>query len=104
MMSCMRTNRSPLHGVRAAREKSGRSLRDVAEEIGLPFTHLGEAERGERSLPKKHWAALAEAIGVTTSFVALCCIGAGPVTIDLREADPSTRELLAKFIAERCST
>lgn len=91
--------RDPLYRLVEARRRSGRSLRSVGREIGLPYQCLFEAERGQRALPRKYWAALAEAIGVTVDFVAETCVLSGPVTIDLRTADDNVRCRVASLLA-----
>src|SRR5579864_2366710 len=49
--------------LRAARVESGRSLREIADAIGISDVYLGEVERGVRGpLMESHWDALIAAI------------------------------------------
>lgn len=49
--------------LREARTAAGKSLRDVADALGITHVYLGEVERGRRrSLPEKYWEKLAEVV------------------------------------------
>lgn len=48
--------------LRACRNEEGRSLRSLADEIGLSDVFLSQVERGKKRLDRSHWAVIAEAI------------------------------------------
>jgi transcriptional regulator with XRE-family HTH domain len=49
--------------IRRARVDAGRSLREVADEVGISHVYLGEVERGVRGpLIESHWDALIAAL------------------------------------------
>jgi transcriptional regulator with XRE-family HTH domain len=49
--------------LREVRTASGKSLREVADALGISHVYLGEVERGRRrTLPEKYWAALTEVL------------------------------------------
>jgi transcriptional regulator with XRE-family HTH domain len=49
--------------LREVRAASGKSLREVADALGISHVYLGEVERGRRrTLPKKYWESLVEVV------------------------------------------
>lgn len=49
--------------LREKRVEAGRSLREVADALGISHVYLGEVERGRRrALPHKYWSTLAAEI------------------------------------------
>lgn len=49
--------------LRDARTADKKSLREVADELGITHVYLGEIERGRRrSLPEKYWERLTEVV------------------------------------------
>jgi transcriptional regulator with XRE-family HTH domain len=47
--------------LREVRTASGKSLREVADALGISHVYLGEVERGRRrTLPEKYWKGLTE--------------------------------------------
>ena len=58
--------------LRSVRVKSGKSLREVAEALGITHVYLGEIERGKRRLlPEKYWGAFVKAVEERTSITEL---------------------------------
>ncbi|MEW6583203.1 MAG: helix-turn-helix transcriptional regulator [Actinomycetota bacterium] len=67
--------------LRARREKSGRSLRSVAQNAGISPTHLSEVERGVKELSLARLGGLADALGVPAGEIFLdiaIALGAAP--------------------------
>ncbi|HEY7824271.1 MAG TPA: helix-turn-helix transcriptional regulator [Acidimicrobiia bacterium] len=55
--------------IRAIRVRSQRSLRSVAEDAGVSFSHLAGIERGESSPTLRVLEAIAEALDVPVSAI-----------------------------------
>lgn len=53
--------------VRERRVQAGKSLRTVADAMGVTHVYLAQVERGERrTMPREHWLKLIEALGNVT--------------------------------------
>src|SRR5579883_884013 len=92
--------------LRAQRIKSGKSLRKVADEIGVSHVFLGEVERGERApLKRERWPQLVAAIpGVTIVDLERHCAVTRPVQLSIDDAPPQYQDLtlaLARRIQKR---
>lgn len=48
--------------LRECRVQCSKSLRDVADELGVSHAYLGKIERGTKRLPKKYWKALEQIV------------------------------------------
>ena len=88
--------------LRHARVASGRSLREVADAIGISHVYLGEVERGVRGpLMESHWDALLAAIpGLTRAELTRASQVSRALQLDLSKA-PSRYQDLALALARR---
>lgn len=80
--------------VREKRTEAGKSLREVAEALGITHVYLGEVERGRRRmLPRRHWKKLAKAVpGI--SVAELGTLAAISEPIDPAAMEGSSREVV----------
>jgi transcriptional regulator with XRE-family HTH domain len=88
--------------LRRMRVAAGKSLREVAEAVGISHVYLGEVERGVRGpLKPEHWDALIRAIpGITRVELRREADTSRPLEIDLAGA-PRTYQNLALALARR---
>ncbi len=88
--------------IRRARIGAGRSLREVAEAVGISHVYLGEVERGVRGpLKPEHWPALLRAIpGLEREELQRAADISRPLQIDLSGA-PRQYQNLALALARR---
>ena len=88
--------------LRRMRVAAGKSLREVAEAVGISHVYLGEVERGARGpLKPEHWDALIRAIpGVTRAELRREADTSRPLEIDLAGA-PRPYQNLALALARR---
>jgi transcriptional regulator with XRE-family HTH domain len=92
--------------LRAQRNKAGKSLRQVADEIGVSHVFLGEVERGERApLKRERWPALIAALPeLTMEALERQCAVTRPVQLNINDAPPQYQDLtlaLARRIQDR---
>ena len=81
--------------LRDIREKAGRSLRQVAAEVGVSHVCLGEIERGIRPLPDRLRPLIARALGVPEEEVS----GRAPERVSLAGMTEEQRAEVAAFVA-----
>ncbi len=88
--------------IRHMRVESGRSLREVADAIGISHVYLGEVERGVRGpLMESHWDALIAAIpGLARAELKRAAQVSRALEIDLSRA-PARYQDLALALARR---
>lgn len=88
--------------LRRQRIESGRSLREVAEAVGISHVYLGEVERGVRGpLKPDHWSALVRAIpGLTLEELRSHAEASRPLQLDVADA-PARYQNLALALARR---
>ncbi|HEY6419353.1 MAG TPA: helix-turn-helix transcriptional regulator [Candidatus Binataceae bacterium] len=88
--------------LRRQRIESGRSLREVAETVGISHVYLGEVERGVRGpLKPEHWSALVRAIpGLTIEELQSHADASRPLQLDVADA-PARYQNLALALARR---
>ena len=81
--------------IRRRRVEAGRSLRDVADAIGISHVYLGEVERGLRGpLKREHWHALMQAIpGLGREELERAGEISRPLSLDLSDAPPRYQDL-----------
>lgn len=81
--------------LRQKRIAAGRSLREVAEAVGISHVYLGEVERGVRGpLKPEHWNALIECVpGLTREELEHHARTSRPLEIDLADAPPRYQNL-----------
>jgi|SRR5215475_13454628 len=81
--------------LRAKRIECARSLREVAEAVGISHVYLGEVERGIRGpLKEEHWDALLRAIpALTHAELERAAQTSRPLEIDLASAPPRYQDL-----------
>lgn len=82
--------------IRDIRVAAGRSLRSVADAVGISHVFLGEIERGIRPLPSSLAPSLARALGVEPSQIK----GRAPLRVDVADLSEEERERVALFIAK----
>lgn len=88
--------------LRRMRVAAGKSLREVAEAVGISHVYLGEVERGARGpLKPEHWDALVRAIpGITRAELRREAETSRPLEIDVAGA-PRRYQNLALAMARR---
>jgi|HubBroStandDraft_1064217.scaffolds.fasta_scaffold33289_4 transcriptional regulator with XRE-family HTH domain len=88
--------------LRRQRIESGRSLREVAEAVGISHVYLGEVERGVRGpLKPEHWSALVRAVpGLALEELRSHAEASRPLQLDVADA-PARYQNLALALARR---
>lgn len=81
--------------LRDRRTEAGISLREAAQRVGISHVFLGAVERGRKSLPQSHWAAIESAIpGVEREVLAeLSSDAEANYQLRLRDAGPVFEEI-----------
>jgi transcriptional regulator with XRE-family HTH domain len=80
--------------LRDARTSAGKSLREVADALGITHVYLGEVERGRRRvLPDKYWDRLVECLPAM-SYNELETLAAASEPLDPSAMEGSSREVV----------
>jgi len=91
--------------LRAKRVAAGRSLRQLADALGITHVYLGEVERGKRrTLPESYWPALVREVpGVTVADLQAAADRSARVSIDPAQHVDEVRDL-AIVLARKLAT
>lgn len=81
--------------LRQRRVNAEKSLRDVADTVGVSHVYLGEVERGQRGpMPEKHWEGLCKAIpGLNVSELQEWVVASKPIELNVEGKPPKYRRL-----------